>query len=134
MKAYKQPAYYGTDERFRVAEKNEHGHNKGGMPVVISRVRVSDLGKYCCGIDKGTDWYETFNTVVSKPAAEPVKPLVEPAFKPATGEEIAWMGNEGAGKEGMNSEVRKAMMKCQGNKACTLAPLQREELEINTSC
>ncbi|KAK9976427.1 hypothetical protein ABG768_021632 [Culter alburnus] len=31
-------------------------------------------------------------------------------------------------------ECKKAMMKYQGNKACTLALLQKEELEINTSC
>jgi len=41
------------------------------------------------------------------------------------------MGNDGAGRGEANEG---AMMKCQGNKACTLALLQKEELEINTSC
>lgn len=92
-------------------------------------------GKYYCGIDRtGKDWYETFSIVVSRPSPEPVKPLIEPAFEPATKEEMVWMGSEGAGKRGTNPEVQKAMMKCQGNKTCTLALLQKEELEINTSC
>lgn len=44
------------------------------------------------------------------------------------------MGNEEAGRGGMNPTVQKTTMKCQGNKACTLALLQKEELKINTSC
>ncbi|KAK9981008.1 hypothetical protein ABG768_000580 [Culter alburnus] len=47
---------------------------------------------------------------------------------------MTWMGSEGAGRGAANEGVQKAMMKCQGNKACTLALLQKEELEINTSC
>ncbi|XP_016349627.1 uncharacterized protein LOC107694443 [Sinocyclocheilus anshuiensis] len=135
VKAYDQPAYYGMDERFKVAKRNKRGHNRDGMTVTITHVRASDQGKYYCGIDKtGDDWYETFSIIVGKPAPEPVKPLVEPAFQPATKEEIAWMGDGGAGKGGVNPEVRGAMAKCHGNKACTLAVLQKKELEINRSC
>ncbi|XDV43862.1 hypothetical protein PO909_012259 [Leuciscus waleckii] len=52
----------------------------------------------------------------------------------ASEEELAWMGDEDASKGQINPEVQKAMMKCQGNKACALAILQKEELEIKTSC
>lgn len=111
-----------------------------GMATIVMYDSYNDVcgnlgGKYYCGIDRtGKDWYETFSIVVSRPSPEPVKPLIEPAFEPATKEEMVWMGSEGAGKRGTNPEVQKAMMKCQGNKACTLALLQKEELEINTSC
>ncbi|KAL1263449.1 hypothetical protein QQF64_006188 [Cirrhinus molitorella] len=44
------------------------------------------------------------------------------------------MGNEEAVQGKINPSVQKAMMQCQGNKACTLALLQKEELKINTSC
>ncbi|KAK9976426.1 hypothetical protein ABG768_021631 [Culter alburnus] len=47
---------------------------------------------------------------------------------------MTWMGNDGAGRGGVNEGVQKATMKCHVNKACTLALLQKEELEINTSC
>lgn len=135
VKAYEHPESYGTDRRFKVVKRSKRGHNKGGMAVVIARVRASDQGKYYCGIDKtGSDWYEALSIVVGKPAPQPVKHLVEPAFEPATKEEAAWMGNEEAARGGMDPTVQKAMAKCQGNKACTLALLQKEELKINTSC
>ncbi len=131
VKAYGRPASYGTDERFGVAKNNRRGHNKDGMTVMIAGVKATDQGKYYCGIDKiGADWYEAFNIVVNQPVPEPVRPLVEPAFEPATKEEMAWMGEGEAGKGGMNSEVRRAMARCQGNKACTLALLQKAELEM----
>ncbi|XP_051996372.1 uncharacterized protein LOC127653643 [Xyrauchen texanus] len=47
---------------------------------------------------------------------------------------MAWMGNGDIRKGQANPEVQKAMMSCQGNKACALAMLQKEELEISTSC
>ncbi|KAK2907388.1 hypothetical protein Q8A67_006373 [Cirrhinus molitorella] len=135
VKAYTRPVSYGTDERFRVAKRNVRGHNKDGMSVMIAGVKASDGGKYYCGIDRpGTDWYEEYTIIVGKPAPRPVKPLVEPAYEPATKEETAWMGNEEIVQGKINPSVQKAMMQCQGNKACTLALLQKEELKINTSC
>ncbi|KAL1263450.1 hypothetical protein QQF64_006189 [Cirrhinus molitorella] len=54
VKTYTRPANYGTDGRFRVAKRNQRGHNKDGMSVTIA-------GKYYCGIDRlGTDWYEVY--------------------------------------------------------------------------
>ncbi len=47
---------------------------------------------------------------------------------------MAWMENGDTRKDQGNPEVQKALMKCQGNKACALAMLQKEELEISTSC
>ncbi len=103
--------------------------------ATITGVRATDQGKYYCGIDKMfTDWYEAFDIVVNQPVPEPLRPLIEPALEPATKEEMAWMGEGGAGKGGMNSEVRRAMARCQGNKACNLALLQKAELRVNTSC
>ncbi len=135
VKAYERPVSYGTDRRFGVAKNSKRGHNRAGMTVTITGVRATDQGKYYCGIDKtGTDWYEAFDIVVNRPVPEPVRPLIEPAFEPATKEEMAWMGEGGAGKGGVNSEVRRAMARCQGNKACTLAQLQKAELRVNTSC
>ncbi|XP_058616612.1 uncharacterized protein LOC131530382 isoform X1 [Onychostoma macrolepis] len=135
VKAYDKPTVYGTDKRFGVTKNSKRGHNKDGMTVEIRGVRLADQGKYYCGIDKmGIDWYEAFNIIVNQPAPEPIKPLVEHTFEPATAEEEAWMGEGGAGKGGMNPEVRSAMTRCQGNKACTLALLQKAELEVNTSC
>ncbi|KAL1270832.1 hypothetical protein QQF64_029848 [Cirrhinus molitorella] len=135
VKAYTRPVSYGMDERFRVAKRNLRGHNKDGMSVMIAEVKASDGGKYYCGIDRpGTDWYEEYTIIVGKPAPRPVKPLVEPAYEPATKEETAWMGNEETVQGKINPSVQKAMMQCQGNKACTLALLQKEELKINTSC
>ncbi|KAL1264179.1 hypothetical protein QQF64_004534 [Cirrhinus molitorella] len=104
------------------------------MSVMIAGVKASDEGKYYCGIDRpGTDWYEEYTIVVGKPTPRPVKSLVEPAYEPATKEETAWMGDEEAVQGKINPSVQKAMMQCQGNKACTLALLQKEELKINTS-
>ncbi|KAL0152112.1 hypothetical protein M9458_052543, partial [Cirrhinus mrigala] len=135
VKAYTKPVSYGKDERLRVAKRNSRGHNKDGMTVMITGLKASDGGRYYCCIDvPGTDWYETYNIVVGDPAPQLVKPLVEPAYEPATKEETAWMGNEDAVQGQINPSVRKAMMQCQGNKACTLALLQKEELKINTSC
>ncbi len=105
------------------------------MTVTITGVRATDQGKYYCGIDKMfTDWYEAFDIVVNQPVTEPLRHLIKPALEPATNEEMAWMGEREAGKGGMNSEVRRAMARCQGNKACTLALLQKAELRVNTSC
>ncbi len=135
VKAYERPVSYGTDRRFGVAKNSKRGHNRAGMTVTITGVRATDQGKYCCGIDKtGTDWYEAFDIVVNQPVPEPVRPLIEPALEPATKEEMTWMGEGEAGKGGVNSEVRRAMARCQGNKACTLAMLQMAELRVNTSC
>lgn len=121
--AYGKPASFGTDKRFKVEKKNKRCHNKDGMVIVIMNVRASDKGKYYFGIDKlGADWYETFSIVVGKPVPEPVKPLVEPDFEPATGEEMAWMGSEGAERGGINPEVQKAIMKCQENNSWHLMP------------
>ncbi|KAK7160645.1 hypothetical protein R3I93_008336 [Phoxinus phoxinus] len=61
-------------------------------------------------------------------------PFLSPEAEQATEEELAWMGNGDTSKGQINPEVQKAMMKCQGNKACALAILQKEELEIKTSC
>lgn len=89
-----------------------------------------------CGIKVTTCILTLFSLVMSKPAPQPVKPPVIPAFEPdiPSWDETAWMGNEGVGKGGTKPEVDKAMRKCQGNKACTLALLQKQELKINTSC
>lgn len=103
------------------------------MSVMIAEVRTSDQGKYYCGIDKTeTDWYEALSIVVGESAPHPMKHLVEPAFEPARKEEAVWMGNEEVVRGKMNPAVQKAMTKCQGNKACTLAQQQKEELKINT--
>lgn len=50
VKAYKHPESYGTDGRFKVVKRSKRGHNKGGMSVIIAKVRASDQGKYYCGI------------------------------------------------------------------------------------
>ncbi|KAK2867637.1 hypothetical protein Q8A67_025754 [Cirrhinus molitorella] len=124
VKAYTNPVRYGTDGRFRVAKRGRKGHNKDGMSVTIVGMKTLDQGKYYCGIDKPiADWYETFSNVVGKPAPQPVKHLIEPAFEPATKEEMAWMGNEEAVQGKINLSEQKAMIKSQGNKACTLALL-----------
>ncbi|XDV48269.1 hypothetical protein PO909_017714 [Leuciscus waleckii] len=57
-----------------------------------------------------------------------------PQIVRASGEELAWMKDGETKKGQINPEVKKAMMKCQGNKACALALLQKEELQIKTSC
>ncbi|ROL45668.1 hypothetical protein DPX16_17784 [Anabarilius grahami] len=89
-----------------------------------------------CDMKVTTCILTVFSLVMSKPAPQPVKPPVIPAFEPdiLRWDETAWMGNEGVGKGGTKPEVDKAMTKCQGNKACTLALQQKQELKINTSC
>ncbi|XP_056315800.1 uncharacterized protein LOC130230685 [Danio aesculapii] len=136
VKAYSNPAIYGTDDRFEVKKRNRRGNNKDGMTVLMERVKMSDAGTYYCGIDvQGTDWYETFKVVVKKPVPHPVKAVVGPMVEPATETEKAWMGSYGEdGGKGLNEPVKTAMSQCQGNKACTLVVLQKRELEINTSC
>ncbi|MGL5355990.1 MAG: hypothetical protein ACRDAQ_05495, partial [Cetobacterium sp.] len=137
VKAYTDPAYYGTDARFKVTKKSRFGNNKDGMIVELRDARATDSGKYYCGINRnGKDWYETFGLVVSTPAPKPTKTPAVRTFQPdaPSWDETAWMGAEGAGKRGEKPEVQDAMLRCQGNKACTLALLQKRELEINTSC
>ncbi|XP_073780150.1 uncharacterized protein [Danio rerio] len=136
VKAYSNPVIYGTDDRFEVKKINSRGNNKDGMTVLIKRVKMSDAGTYYCGIDvQGTDWYETFEVVVKKPAPDQVKAVVGPMFEPATETEKAWMGPYGGdGGNEVNGPVKAAMSQCQGNKACTLVMLQKRELKINTSC
>ncbi|ROL45193.1 hypothetical protein DPX16_1619 [Anabarilius grahami] len=95
VKAYTDPASYGTDERFQVTKNSRHGNNRDGMRVSMTAVKLSDQGKFFCGIDKeGTDWYEAFSVIVRKPA--PVRPNIGPVFEPATKEELTWMGSDGA--------------------------------------
>lgn len=103
---------------------------------MMEKVKMSDVDTYYCGINvQGTDWYENFRVVVRKPVPDPVKALVGLVFEPATESKRAWMGsNGGDGGKGVSKPVKAAMSQCQGNKPCTLAVLQKRELEINTKC
>jgi len=61
VKAYTNPTSYGTDERFRVAKNNRYTVSVVSMTVSIEMVKLSDQGKYFCGINRaGKDWYEAF--------------------------------------------------------------------------
>ncbi|MGL5564786.1 MAG: hypothetical protein ACRDC4_03555, partial [Plesiomonas sp.] len=140
VKAYTYPPAYGTDARFRVVKKSTFGNNQEGMVVQVRGVKATDDGKYYCGIDRdGKDWYEALIVRVRKPTPTPTPvPEQRPTIpsiniNTPSWEETAWMGN-GEAEKGAKPEVQEAMMRCQGNKACTLALLQKQELEISTSC
>lgn len=130
------------DERFQVYAVDEMNNNRYGMRVDLRRATLADQGRYYCALDlAGTDWYETIDIMVVKATgsqtattATPLLSPVSPEVEQATEEELTWMGDEDMSKGQTNPEVQKAMMKCQGNKACALAMLQKEELEIKTSC
>lgn len=142
VKAYSYNYKSGYDERFRVHAEDKLSNNRYGMRVELKHATRADQGRYYCALDlTGTDWYETIDIMVVKAArpwtATTMTPFLSPAspeVELATEEELAWMGDGDTSKDQINPEVQKAMMKCQGNKACALAVLQKEELEIKTSC
>ncbi|KAK7146431.1 hypothetical protein R3I93_014008 [Phoxinus phoxinus] len=134
VKAYAANFKWGKDKRFQVFAKHRLSNNRYGMTVELTQVRLSDQGKYYCGLDlEGKDWYEEIDIIVNE-AVPTLKPFVTPEVEREARDELAWMENGDMGKGQGNPEVQKAMMKCQGNKACALAMLQKEELEITTSC
>ncbi len=134
VKAYAANYKWGNDKRFRVFTHHRLSNNRFGMTVEITQVRLSDQGKYYCGLDiEGKDWFEEIDIIVNE-AVPTLKPFVAPELGQETRGEMAWMENGDTRGDQGNPEVQKAMMKCQGNKACALVMLQKEELEISTSC
>ncbi|XP_051999832.1 uncharacterized protein LOC127655853 isoform X2 [Xyrauchen texanus] len=140
VKAYAYNYKSGYDERFRVYAEDRLSNNRYGMRVELKHATRTDQGRYYCALDlTGTDWYETIDIMIVKAARPwiattrtPFLSPMTPEVEQATEEELAWMGNGDTSKGQINPEVQKAMMKCQVNKACALAMLQKEELEIKT--
>ncbi len=91
MKAYAANYKWGNDKRFRVFTHHRLSNNRFGMTVEITQVRLSDQGKYYCGLDIGGKyWFEEIDIIVNE-VVPTVKPFVAPELGQEARDEMAWM-------------------------------------------